>query len=74
MALYERVLGRVRTGAGWIEEIMSTIGVKQGYPLSPTLFGLYIDELENFIETLGPSGRLLSCWSFHSDPPYMQTM
>jgi len=29
--------------------IRSTIGVKQGFPLSPTLFGIYIDELEAFL-------------------------
>ncbi len=29
-----------------------TIGVKQGYPLSPLLFGLYIDALESRIAAL----------------------
>ena len=27
----------------------STIGVKQGFPLSPTLFALCIDELEEMV-------------------------
>lgn len=60
MALYERVTGRVRTRDGLSDEIHSTIGVKQGCPLSPTLFGLYIDELEMFIQTMGGEGALLS--------------
>ncbi len=44
--IYEKVLGRVRTREGISKLFASTIGVKQGCPLSPTLFGLLIDELE----------------------------
>jgi hypothetical protein len=49
MRLYESVLGRLRTTHGISDFIRSTIGVKQGCPLSPTLFGIYIDELESFL-------------------------
>ncbi|KAH9293842.1 hypothetical protein KI387_040956, partial [Taxus chinensis] len=49
MRLYEEVLGRLRTSVGLSDFIRSTIGVKQGCPLSPTLFGIYIDELEDFL-------------------------
>jgi hypothetical protein len=49
MRLYESVLGRLRTVHGISDFIRSTIGVKQGCPLSPTLFGIYIDELEAFL-------------------------
>jgi hypothetical protein len=49
MRLYESVLGRLRTAHGISDFIRSTIGVKQGCPLSPTLFGIYIDELETFL-------------------------
>ena len=40
--------GRLRTPKGFSVPIQSTIRVKQGCPLSP-LFGLYIDELEDFL-------------------------
>jgi hypothetical protein len=49
MHLYKSVLGRFHTAHGMSNFIRSTIGVKQGYPLSPTLFGTYIDELESFL-------------------------
>ena len=52
-ALYEQVLGRVRCHGGLSEVIASTIGVKQGCPLSPTLFGLYIDEITDYITRRG---------------------
>ena len=38
----------------------STIGVKQGCPLSPTLFGLYIDEVSRYLERFGGSGARLA--------------
>lgn len=47
--LYESVLSRLRMVHGMYDFIRSTIGVKQGCPLSPTLFGIYIDELEAFL-------------------------
>ncbi|MCO5601415.1 hypothetical protein L7F22_055536 [Adiantum nelumboides] len=52
-ALYERVTGRVRCPGGLSDSLVSTIGVKQGCPLSPTLFGLYIDEIVDFIQRSG---------------------
>ena len=49
MHLYESIIGRLRTAHGISYFIRSTIGVKQGFPLSPTLFGIYIDEMESFL-------------------------
>ena len=59
-ALYEFVSGKVRSPKGLSEAVASTIGVKQGCPLSPTLFGLYIDEVSHYIERFGGSGARLA--------------
>ena len=49
MRLYKTMVCRFKTPEGFSVPIHSTIRVKQGCPLSPTLFGLYIDELEDFL-------------------------
>ena len=54
--LYEEVKVKIRTSAGISESFRSDIGVKQGYPLSPTLFGLYIDKLEEWLNFQGGDG------------------
>ncbi|MCO5608774.1 hypothetical protein L7F22_062990 [Adiantum nelumboides] len=55
-ALYEHVFGRVKCPGGISDTLVSTIGVKQGCPLSPTLLGLYIDEIVDFIQHRGGDG------------------
>ncbi|MCO5614740.1 hypothetical protein L7F22_069024 [Adiantum nelumboides] len=52
-ALYEHVSGRVGCPGGTSDTFVSTIGVKQGCPLSPTLLGIYIDEFVDFIQHRG---------------------
>ena len=57
--LYEEVKIKIRTSAGISESFRSDIGVKQGCPLSPTLFVLYIDKLEEWLNLQGGDGV---CW------------
>ncbi|MCO5551454.1 hypothetical protein L7F22_004957 [Adiantum nelumboides] len=47
--LYEEVKCKLKMQTGFSQEFMSTMGVKQGCPLSPTLFGLCINQLEDFV-------------------------
>ena len=54
--LYEEVKVKIRTSIGISEIFRSEIGVKQGRPLSPTLFDLYIDKLEECLNLQGGDG------------------
>jgi hypothetical protein len=56
---YEEVKVKIRMSAGISESFRSDIGVKQGCPLSPTLFGLYIDKLEEWLNSQEGDGALL---------------
>lgn len=60
VSLYESVSDTVRTLEGDSNLIYSTIGVKQGCPLSPTLFGLYIDEVYKLMDRGGGKGSPLA--------------
>jgi hypothetical protein len=57
--LYENVISKFKNTEGWLKEINCNIGVKQGCPLSPTLFGIYIDKLEDCLEEAGCVGPTL---------------
>ena len=54
--LYEEVKIKIRTSTGISERFRSDIRVKQGFPLSPALFGLYIDKLEEWLNLQGGDG------------------
>lgn len=47
--IYEKVLCRLKQSHGMSSTFQSNMGVKQGCPLSPTLFGICIDRLEEMI-------------------------
>ena len=58
--MYENVISKFKNTEGWSKEINCNIGVKQGCPLSPTLFGIYIDKLEECLEKAGCVGPTLT--------------
>ena len=57
-AQYSEVPLSVKTPAGLTSPFLCTVGLKQGEPSSPDLFGFYIDDLPHCIEALGPNAAL----------------
>jgi hypothetical protein len=57
--LYEEVKVKIRTSAGISKSFRIDIGVKQGSPLSHTIFGLYIDKLEEWLNLQFSDASLL---------------
>ena len=51
-AMYTALCAKVQINADTHGEVMSNIGIKQGCLLFPTLFGLYIDELETYLDKI----------------------
>jgi hypothetical protein len=51
--IYENVIAKFENIEGWKKENNYNIRVKQGCHLSPTLFGIYIDKLEDCLEKVG---------------------
>jgi hypothetical protein len=49
-SLYEKVTTKFSNTKDLLEEINCNIGVKQGCPLYPTIFNIYIDNLEDVLE------------------------
>jgi hypothetical protein len=53
--MYDHVVLQVRLGGKLGSPFPSLVGVKQGDPLSPLLFGLFIDRIESFLKTRLPN-------------------
>jgi len=49
-SIYNSDTARVHTQTGLSDAFQCTIGVKQGCPMSPNLFGLYLDDLQECLE------------------------
>ena len=54
--LYKQIKVKIRTKVGMSKCFSSDIGVKQGCPLSPTLFDLYTDKLEEWLNKANGEG------------------
>lgn len=50
MRIYKIIIDQFLIMNGFSDMITSTMRVKQWCPLSPTLFGMYIDDLEEFLQ------------------------
>ena len=56
--IYKCIKMRVRANGCLGPEFMTTMGTKQGDPLSPTLFGLFIEQLDEMIQYLCPNAGI----------------
>lgn len=63
-ALYADVPMAVRTAAGLAPSFQASVGLKQGCPASPTLFGLYIDDFEEAVLAAVQRGEQLDLPAF----------
>ena len=58
--LYETINAKIKTNEGWSKDIKCNLGVNKGCPLSPTLFCIYINKLEECLEFAGCKGTKLA--------------
>jgi hypothetical protein len=58
--MYQNIITKFKNKEGWSKDINCSIGVKQGCPLSLTLFGIQIDKLEDCLEKIGCVGPTLT--------------
>ena len=50
-AMYETISYKIKLRDGYLDPISSNLGLKQGCPLSPMLFNMYIDDVEDILMT-----------------------
>ncbi len=71
-ALYADVPVCVRTAEGLSGTFQSVLGVKQGCPLSPLLFGIFLDDFEQHLQrTVPASAAQLPALHGHTVPPLL---
>ena len=51
-SMYKQTSYSIKLKNGHLDPISSNLGLKQGCPLSPKLFNLYIDDIENIFDEL----------------------
>ena len=49
-AMYETISYKIKLKDGYLDPITSNLGLKQGCPLSPMLFNLYIDDVKDIFD------------------------
>ena len=49
-AMYETISYKIKLKDGYLDPISSNLGLKQGCPLSPMLFNLYIDDVNDIFD------------------------
>ena len=48
--MYETISYKIKLKDGYLDPITSNLGLKQGCPLSPMLFNLYIDDVKDIFD------------------------
>ena len=48
--MYENISYKIKLKDGYLDPITSNLGLKQGCPLSPMLFNLYIDDVKDIFD------------------------